>query len=67
MPSGNISTITLKINLYAQWLSEYGHNRETYATPSDNINTVSRIINPHAQRLSHYICPMAKLIQSLKL
>ena len=51
MPSGNINnTITFKINLYAQWLSEYGHNRDTYSTPSGNINTVSRSINPHAQR-----------------
>ena len=30
MPSGNINTVTFKINLYAQWLSEYGYNRETY-------------------------------------
>ena len=41
MPSGNINTITFKINLYTQWLSEYGYNRDTYATPSGNINIIS--------------------------
>ena len=25
MPSGNINTVTFKINLYTQWLSEYGY------------------------------------------
>ena len=51
IPSGNVNnTITFKINLYAQWLSEYGHNRDTYSTLSRNINTFSRSINPHAQR-----------------
>ena len=63
MSSGNINTVTFKINIYAQWLSESGHNRETYAKPSGNINTVSRIIKP----LSHYIYPVAILKQSLKL
>ena len=48
MPGGNINTVTFKINLYAQWLSEYGCNRDTYATRSGNINTASRNINPHA-------------------
>ena len=59
MPSGNINTVTFKIHLYAQWLSEYGYNRDTYTTPSDNINTVSRNINSHAQWLSHHISPVA--------
>ena len=27
-----INTVTFKIQLYAQWLSEYGYNRETYTT-----------------------------------
>ena len=67
MSSGNINTVTIKINIYAQWLSESGHNRDTYAKPSGNINTVSRIIKPHTQWLSHYIYPVAILIQSLKL
>ena len=49
MPSGNIKTVTFKINLYALWLSEYGYNRDTYATPSSNINIGSRNINPNAQ------------------
>ena len=66
MPSGNINTVTLKINLYAQWLSEYGYNRDTHATLSGNINTVPRNINPHAQWLSHCIGPVAILIRSLK-
>ena len=30
MPSNNFSTVPLKINLYAQWLSEYGCNRDRY-------------------------------------
>ena len=67
MPSGNIKTVTFKINLYAQWLSEYGYNRDTYATPSGNINIGSRNINPHAQWLSHHKRPVAISIQSLKL
>ena len=46
MPSGNIKT-------------EYGYNRDTYATPSGNINTGSRNINPHAQWLSHHKHPVA--------
>ena len=46
MPSGNINTVTFKINLYAQWLFEADHNQITYAIPSGNINTVSRNINP---------------------
>ena len=29
MPSSNIKTVTFKINLYAQWLPEYGYNRDT--------------------------------------
>ena len=33
MPSGNINTVTLKINTYAQWLSGYRYNRDGYATP----------------------------------
>ena len=67
MSCGNINTVTFKVNLYTQWLSEYGQNRDTYATPSGNINTVSRNINQHAQWLSHYIRPVAILIQSMKL
>ena len=67
MPSGNINTVTFKINLYALWLSEYSHNRDTCAMTSDNINTVSRYISPYAQWLSHYVRPFAILIQSLKL
>ena len=46
MPSGNIKTVTFKINLYAQWLSEYGYNRDTYAMASGNINIGSRNIKP---------------------
>ena len=30
MPSGNINTVPLNINVYAQWLPEYGCNRDTY-------------------------------------
>ena len=67
MPSGNIKTVTFKINLYAQCLSEYGYNRDTYATPSGNINIGSRNINPHAQWLSHHKRPVAISMQSLKL
>ena len=67
MPSGNIKTVTFKINLYAQWLSEHGYNRDTYATPSGNINIGSRNINPHAQWLSHHKHPVAISVQSLKL
>ena len=67
MPSGNINTVTFKINLYAHWLSKYGYNRDTYATPSDNINIDSRNINPRAQWLSHHIRPVAISMQSLKL
>ena len=36
MPSGNIETVTFKINLYTQWLSDYGYTQDKYATPSDN-------------------------------
>ena len=36
--------MTFKINLYAQWLSKYVYNRDTYATPSGNINAVPEII-----------------------
>ena len=67
MPSGNIKTLTFKINLYSQWLSEYDYNRNAYATPSGNINIGSRNINPHAQWLSHHKYPVAKSMQSLKL
>ena len=67
MPSGNIKTVTFKISLYVQWLSEYGYNRDTYATPSGNINIGSRNINPHAQWLSHHKRPVAISMQSLKL
>ena len=67
MPSGYIETVTFKINLYVQWLSEYGYNRDTYAMPCGNINTVSRNIHPHAQWLPCYIHPVAILAQSLKL
>ena len=49
MPIGNIKTVTSKINLYAHWISEYGYDRDTYATPSGNINIVSRNTNLHAQ------------------
>ena len=66
IPSGNINTVTLKINLYAQWLSEYAFNRDTYATTSGNIITVPEIINPSAQWLSQYMSPVAILTQSLK-
>ena len=48
MPSGNTETVTFKINLYTQWLSDYSYNRDTYPTPSGNINIGSRNINPHA-------------------
>ena len=64
MPSGNIKTVTFKIDLYAQWLSEYGYNGNTYTTPSGIINIVSRNINPHAQWLSHHIRPVAILTWS---
>ena len=68
MPSGYIiNTVTFKIQLYVQCLSEYGYNRETYTTHSGNINIVSRNIKPHAQRLSHHIRREAISIQSLKL
>ena len=67
MSTGNINRTTFKINLYAQWLSEYGYNRDTYATPSGNINVVSRNINPHAQWLSHHIHSVVIPMQSLKL
>ena len=67
MPSGNNKTVTFKINLYAQWLSEYGYNRDTYATPSANINIGSRNINPLAQWLSHHKLPVVISMQSLKL
>ena len=67
MPSGNINTVTFKINLYAQWLSEYGYNRDTYAMPTGNINIVSRNMNPDAKWLSHHIHPVAISMQSLKL
>ena len=30
MASGNIDTVPLKINLYAQWLSEYNCNQNIY-------------------------------------
>ena len=61
MPGGNINTVTFKTNLYAQWLSEYGYNRDKYATPSGNINTDSEIINSYAQWLSQNTCPVAIL------
>ena len=67
MPNGNINTVTFKINLYAQWLSEYGYNRDTYVMPTGNINIVSRNMNPDAQWLSHHIHPVAISMQSLKL
>ena len=67
MPIGNIKTVTFKINLYAQWISEDGYNRDTYATPSGNINIASRNTNLHAQWLSHHIHPVAISMQSLKL
>ena len=67
MPNGNIKTVTFEINLYAQWLPEYGYNRDTYATPSGNINLGSRNIDSHAQWVSHHIRPMAVSMQSLKL
>ena len=67
MPNGNINTVTFKINLYAQWLSEYGYNRDTYAMPTGNIDIVSRNMNPDAQWLSHHIHPVAISMQSLKL
>ena len=51
MPSGNIKTVTFKINLYAQWLSEYGYNQDTC----------------YAQWLSHHKGPVAISMQSLKL
>ena len=64
MPSGNIKTVTFKINLYAHWLSEYGYNRDTYTTPSGNINIGSRNVNPHAEWLSHHKRPVALSMQS---
>ena len=67
MSSGNINTVTFKINVYAQWLSEYGYNRDTYDTPSGSIDIVSRSINPHAQWESHHIRPVAISLQSQKL
>ena len=45
MSSGNISTVPIKANLYAQWMS------------SGYINTVPRNMNPSAQWLSHCITP----------
>ena len=48
MPNGNIKAVTFEMNLYAQWLPEYGYNRDTYATPSGNINLGSRNIDSHA-------------------
>ena len=45
-PSGNINTVTFEINLYAQWLSEYGRNWDAYAMFSGNINMVPEIIKP---------------------
>ena len=30
MASGSIDTVQLKINLYAQWLSEYSRNQNIY-------------------------------------
>ena len=67
MPSGNIKTVTFKINLYAHLLSEYGYNRDAYATPSGNVNIGSRNINPHTQWLSHHKRPVAISMQPLKL
>ena len=67
MPSGNIETVTFKINLYTQWLSDYGYTQDKYATPSDNINIGSTTINPHTQWLSHHKSPVTISIQSLKL
>ena len=67
MSSGNINTVTFKINLYAQWLSEYGYNRDTYAAPGGSIDIVSRNINPHTQWESHHIRPVAISLQPQKL
>ena len=53
MPSGNIDTVTIKANLYPQWMS------------SGYINTVPRNMKAYAQWLSHCIRPVA--LQSLKL
>ena len=53
MPSGNITTVPIKANLYAQWIS------------SGYISTVPRNMNPYAQWLSHCIRPVA--LRSLKL
>ena len=53
MPSGNINTVPIKANLYAQWMS------------SDYINRVPSNVNPYAQWLSHCIRPVELL--SLKL
>ena len=67
MPNGNIKAVTFEINFYAQWLPEYGYNRDIYATPSGNINLGSRNIDSHAQWVSHHIRPMTVSMQSLKL
>ena len=53
MPSGNINTVPIKANLYAQWMSS-GYN-----------NTIPRNMSPYAQWLSHRIRPVA--LRSLKL
>ena len=53
MASGNINTVPIKANLYAQWMS------------SDYINTVPRNMNPYAQWLSHFIRPVALRSQKL--
>ena len=53
MPSGNIITVQIKANLYAQSMS------------SDYINTVPRNMNPYAQWMSHCIRPVD--LRSLRL
>ena len=65
MSIGNIKTVTFKINLYAQWISEYGYNRDTVAvsshTPSGNINAVPEIIKLMCPWLSQKTHPVAIL------
>ena len=71
MARGNINTVPIKANLYAQWLSQYTCPvailtpvrpvAVSLYTPSGNINTVLEIINSYAQWLSQYTCSVAIL------
>ena len=70
MASGNINTVIIKANLYAQWLPQYTRpvailiqslEMQTH-TPTGNINMVPETLNLSAQWLSQYIHPVAILI-----